>query len=179
MSKQFWYTLAVGFVGMLLGAGLIYGLVAGADRAQMAPMGPQAGLSTSAPLPTLGLAPAMTPTRLGSYLGGADPSAVIAAVQQDKETLTVRVTVSQIPGDYLFEPPVLRTAAGDLAPTMGSLKAMRTDLLRLITDGTVTSSLAFPVTDATGSGLLIFNPSRTDAALVSPHLEVPVSWPLP
>lgn len=179
MSKQFWYTLAVGFIGVLIGAGLIYGLVVGADRAQLAPLGPQGNLVTSAPLPTLGLAPAVTPTRLGSYLGGADPTAVLTAVQQDKETLTIGVTVSQIAGDYLFEPPVLRTSSGDLAPTMGSLKAMRTDLLRLITDGTVTSSLAFPVKDATGSGLLIFNPSRTDAALVSPHLEVPVSWPMP
>lgn len=179
MSKQFWVYVAVGLLGAVFGALLIYGLVVGNDRAHAIPIGPQSGASTSQPLATLALAPAVTPTRLGAYMSTADPSVTLVSVTQDKEMLIVEVAFGQIAGDYLFEPPLLRTSWGDVDPTQGSLKAMRTALLRLITDGTVTSSLAFPMAEASGSGTLIFNPSRTDAALVSPHIEVSLAWPTP
>ena len=180
MTKAFWGYLAVGLIGAILGALLIYGLVTGSDRAQAVPIGPQGNAAvTAAPLATLALAPAATPTRLGTFMSSAAPSAELVAVAIAEGTLTVDVAFGQIAGDYLFEPPILRTAAGDVSPTLGNLKAIRTDLLRLITDGTVTGRLVFPVTEAAGSATLVFNPSRTDASLVSPHVEVPIAWPAP
>ncbi len=177
-----------GALGFVLGAalicglaGLAFGLWQAVERARVAAVAPPpAAVSPLAPAPasTPTTAPPPTPV-LGSagIISASSAEALLESAAWSSGALTVTVRFRQIPGDYLFEPPVLRAGEQEHRPTEESLKAARLALLGLVTDSEARAQFVFAgVQRESGAGDLVFNPGSRPENVVTPLVVVDVTW---
>lgn len=91
--------------------------------------------------------------------------------------LLISFRVRQMPGDYLFEVPVLAFGQSRLEPSPASLEAAKFALLKVVTAGSAEASLSFAdVPSGEIKGKLIFNPNGEAESRINPKIEVGVSW---
>lgn len=143
-------------------------------------------LTLVAPFPTL---PGGSSTGLAALaVSGATPSVAVESAVWTSDVLSVTVRASAIPGDYLFDAPILEYAGQVLPVTVESLAGARGAFLQLAVQSEVPATLVFAVPDAraddtgtgeTKSGTLIFNPVSLESSLVNPLVRVNVVWPMP
>ena len=109
--------------------------------------------------------------------GGQTTQVAIAHVEVLTDSITMTVTVRAYgAGDLLFEPPLLRSAEGQIYPATGdSLEQARIAFLDLVTRGETSAHLEFAGRLIPTSGLwLVFNPNQESTSVVAPPLEAPV-----
>ena len=121
--------------------------------------------------------PTPVPTLSGRLLAQPADVRVTSAMWKNK-VLTIAFAFRPVAGDYLFEPPSLRTDDMRLSATPASLKTARMALLTLATGGETQTSLVFEETATWGAGMLVFNPGSATDSLIAPRVEVTVTWPM-
>ena len=171
MRNDVWEAIRAG-TAIALMLVVVYGVLADHSLQlpirEPAPTSPaHSALASPTPMPTLN-------SRLPAQRAGVT---VTSAAWKNK-ALTIAFTVRPMAGDYLFEPPFLRTGDMQLPATAASLKAARMALLTLATGGETQTGLVFEETAAWGAGVLVFNPGSTTDSLIAPRVEVTVTWPM-
>lgn len=166
--------------GVALGIGLALcfvavgaGLVLAVQRADMYPQS---------------AVPMSTPSAMEKTPGAESTLAATPTAESRVTTLRVTTTVSssallisfrvrQMPGDYLFDVPVLVVGQSRLEPSPASLEAAKFALLKVVTAGSAEASLSFvDVPSGETKGKLIFNPNGEAESRINPKIEVEVSW---
>ena len=121
--------------------------------------------------------PTPVPT-LNGRLPAQPADVTVTSAMWKNKALTLAFTVRPVAGDYLLEPPLLRTGDMQRPATAASLKAAWMALLTLTTGGETQTRLVFEETAAWGAGVLVFNPGSVADSLIAPRVDVTVTWPM-
>lgn len=121
--------------------------------------------------------PAITPTTPLPTPTAQDTRFVIQSTDYISHTVRIAFAAKQIKGDWLYESPLLRVGEQEYMPSPASLKQARLDLLQTITAGQAVSAFTFEkVAEGNAVAILILNPASQPTDIVSPRLEIIVTW---